>query len=683
VTRAELGLPEEFLFLFVYDFLSVMERKNPLALIEAFGRAFAPGEGPVLILKSINGPRRMEAFERVKVAAARRPGVSVLDGYLSRDALIRILSSCDCYVSLHRAEGFGLTMAEAMVLGKPVIATGFSGNLTFMTEENAYLVRHQPARIPEGCDPYPAGAEWAEPDIEHAAELMRRVYEHPEEALEKGARARREVLERHAPSVRARIIGRRLAEIRRERAAPVELPEATEAEPVAPLPEPAIAAPPADPEPSGPSIHDRAYFRSMEFPGNPSEATIRFRPILPLVRSLLYRLLRPYTVALRAFHAAILEVASSLEGRILALRSEAREVQRTLRSEIQERDRAARDAHRALEERLEALERQTIPALRKDLEEERFRAEEQLLPIEKRIGLAEENMGRAFGRHGDIERHLARLVGNVSGFQDAAKAHLASLTASVSASERSLDRISRELHALPYTSESLRIRDEDGRECIGYDASEGTSAPLAVYPSFEDSFRGPEPFIRERLRVYLDLVRGREPVVDIGCGRGEFLDLLAESGLRGEGVDSEPGMVERSRQKGHKVTQADAAEYLAGVADGSLGCIFSAHLIEHLPFESLLSIFRLARSKLAPNGLFIAETVNPHSIAALKGFWVDLTHQKPIFPEVAVTLCRLHGFGSARILFPRGSGKLEEDLREQGEYAVVARNGRIVARDSK
>jgi SAM-dependent methyltransferase len=314
-----------------------------------------------------------------------------------------------------------------------------------------------------------------------------------------------------------------------------------------------------------------------------------------------------------------------------------------------------------------------MQALEKEIGEERTRSEERLLPMEKRIGLAEENMGRAFGRHGDIERHLARLVGNVSEFQDAAKAHLASLTTSLSVSEQTLDRLSRDLHALPYTSESLRVRDEEGRTCIGYDASGESRAPLDVYPSFEDTFRGSEPFIKERLRFYVDLVRGREPVVDIGCGRGEFLDLLAESGLRAEGVDGDPGMIARCRERGHPVTQADAVEYLSGVADGSLGCIFSAHVIEHLPFESLLSIFRLARRKLAPNGLFIAETVNPHSIAALKSFWIDLTHQKPIFPEVAVTLCRLHGFPSARILFPRGSGNLEEDLWQQGEYAVVAR----------
>jgi cyclopropane fatty-acyl-phospholipid synthase-like methyltransferase len=218
----------------------------------------------------------------------------------------------------------------------------------------------------------------------------------------------------------------------------------------------------------------------------------------------------------------------------------------------------------------------------------------------------------------------------------------------------------------------MRVRAADGREYIGFDANEGSGTPVDVYPSFEDSFRGPEAFIKDRLRVYVDMVRDKQPVVDIGCGRGEFLDLLAESGLRGVGVDVDPGMVERCRLRGHEVELADAADYLAARADGSVGCIFSAQLIEHLPFESLLAILRLSRSKLSGNGLFIAETVNPHSIPAMKNFWVDLTHQKPIFPEVAVTLCRSLAFKSARIFFPRGSGNLEEDLWQQGEYAVVA-----------
>ena len=97
---------------------------------------------------------------------------------------------CDCYVSLHRSEGLGLTMAEAMALGKPVIATGYSGNLHFMTPDNSYLVDYSRVAVPSGCDPYPAGAKWAEPDAEQAAELMRLVYRGPRETeRQSGARS--------------------------------------------------------------------------------------------------------------------------------------------------------------------------------------------------------------------------------------------------------------------------------------------------------------------------------------------------------------------------------------------------------------------------------------------------------------------------------------------------------------
>ena len=92
------------------------------------------------------------------------------------------MAACDCYVSLHRAEGFGLTMAEAMAIGKPVIATGYSGNVDFMNAENSYLVDYEIGRVGPECEIYPPEGEWAEPSVEHAAELMRHVYENPQEA---------------------------------------------------------------------------------------------------------------------------------------------------------------------------------------------------------------------------------------------------------------------------------------------------------------------------------------------------------------------------------------------------------------------------------------------------------------------------------------------------------------------
>jgi len=132
VDRDRLGLPERPVLLYMYDFMSVLERKNPLGLIEAFSKAFSPDEGPVLVLKSINGDRRRADLERVRYFASRRPDVIVWDGYVTPEDRLALIAASDGYVSLHRSEGFGLTIAEAMSLGTPVIATAYSGNMDFM-----------------------------------------------------------------------------------------------------------------------------------------------------------------------------------------------------------------------------------------------------------------------------------------------------------------------------------------------------------------------------------------------------------------------------------------------------------------------------------------------------------------------------------------------------------------------
>jgi glycosyltransferase involved in cell wall biosynthesis len=123
------------------------------------------------------------------------------------------MASCDCYVSLHRAEGFGLTMAEAMVAGKPVIATGYSGNVDFMNTENSYLVDYEIARVGPDCEIYPPEGEWAQPSVEHAAELMRHVQEHPAEAAKVGERARQDVLRSLSPEATGAAMRRRLEEL--------------------------------------------------------------------------------------------------------------------------------------------------------------------------------------------------------------------------------------------------------------------------------------------------------------------------------------------------------------------------------------------------------------------------------------------------------------------------------------
>jgi glycosyltransferase involved in cell wall biosynthesis len=209
--RADLGLPEDgFLFLSVYDYHSVGVRKNPLGLIEAFKRAFPPGHGAKLVLKSINAETRREEHERVVLAAAEHADVTLLSGYVTGAEKNAIIAACDCYVSLHRSEGFGFTVAEAMLLGKPVIATRFGGTLEFTNDRNAYLVGYEPVTVGEGVYPYPADGIWAEPDLDEAAALMRRVLAAPEEARVRGAIARREMLERHSPAAAGASIERRL-----------------------------------------------------------------------------------------------------------------------------------------------------------------------------------------------------------------------------------------------------------------------------------------------------------------------------------------------------------------------------------------------------------------------------------------------------------------------------------------
>ena len=114
----------------------------------------------------------------------------MIDQLLSREEAYALMNVCDGYVSLHRAEGFGFTMAEAMLLGKPVIATGYSGNMDFMSPANSLLVDHARVPIIQEVPSYRMGCLWAEPSIDHAAELMRWVHGHPVEARAMGARAR-------------------------------------------------------------------------------------------------------------------------------------------------------------------------------------------------------------------------------------------------------------------------------------------------------------------------------------------------------------------------------------------------------------------------------------------------------------------------------------------------------------
>jgi SAM-dependent methyltransferase len=208
-------------------------------------------------------------------------------------------------------------------------------------------------------------------------------------------------------------------------------------------------------------------------------------------------------------------------------------------------------------------------------------------------------------------------------------------------------------------------------EATGYTMSPIAAGGDAAYAGFEDIFRGPAERVTDLQRPYLPLVADHQPVLDLGCGRGEFLALLAAQGIAASGVDSDSGMVDRCRLHGLPAVLGDGLDHLVGLDDGSLGTVFCAQLIEHLALTDLYRLLELSRRKLTPGGLLIAETINPHNLAAMKTFWVDVTHRHPIFPETALALCAAAGFAPAYVFAP-GHASFEAARLAATSYAVVA-----------
>jgi glycosyltransferase involved in cell wall biosynthesis len=226
--REDVGIPpDRFAFLFAYDLLSETERKNPLGLLSAFRQAFRKDDRVQMVLKVTNGDLRRDDLARLVDAADGLP-VTVIDRYLSRPDVMALIRRCDAYVSLHRAEGFGYTLAEAMALGRPVIATYYSGNVDFMTPWNSFAVPYRLVEIPEDRGRYRKGVLWAEPDQAAAAAMMRAVFEDREGSAEVARRGREDVTRLlSAPACGARMVARLRTVGRRQ-------PSRTEALPLPP-----------------------------------------------------------------------------------------------------------------------------------------------------------------------------------------------------------------------------------------------------------------------------------------------------------------------------------------------------------------------------------------------------------------------------------------------------------------
>jgi glycosyltransferase involved in cell wall biosynthesis len=216
--RQYFGLDDDrFYFIFSFDYYSGTARKNPLGVAQAFGYAFPdPGMKVGLLIKS-TGPGELDptVSQHLKNLLTVDKRIITLDRSLDRDEILSLIDDCDCYISLHRSEGFGLGMAEALALGKPVIATDYSGNRDFLTEETGFPVPFSLRRLMPGEYPMGEGQSWGEPDLEIAIHYMRTVFANREERERRSSRGRTLIGDRYSGQIVAKTVIERLDEIRK------------------------------------------------------------------------------------------------------------------------------------------------------------------------------------------------------------------------------------------------------------------------------------------------------------------------------------------------------------------------------------------------------------------------------------------------------------------------------------
>jgi SAM-dependent methyltransferase len=260
-----------------------------------------------------------------------------------------------------------------------------------------------------------------------------------------------------------------------------------------------------------------------------------------------------------------------------------------------------------------------------------------------------------------LTRYFQRLLPLVDA-RDRVSSALATTRAELilEAFDRRLERLERRIDGLAALRDRLESVDEKTRaieKSLAAQAPPPSVAATAVraagdaaYVAFENRFRGSREEIRERLADYVALLRDLAPVVDLGCGRGELLDLLRGAGIAARGVDANASAVAECRARGLDVLQGDLLDFLRAEEAGTVGAVFAAQVVEHLKAHVLVDLVREAQRVLRPGGLLVLETVNPRSVVGfLEIFTRDLTHERPLHPETLRFLAAAEGFSDVRI----------------------------------
>jgi glycosyltransferase involved in cell wall biosynthesis len=178
-----------------------MKRKNPIDVLTSYTMAFGPNDGANLVIKSINGLHQKTELAKLRFLAAHRPDVIIQDGFLTAGLVQAQIELSDCFVSLHRSEGYGLNIAAAMAAGKPAISTGYSGNMTFTSPDYPFLVPYELEPVGENAHPYDPKAMWAQPNITSAASIMRSVFDNYSQALQHAEQEKLLIMKNHSLEV--------------------------------------------------------------------------------------------------------------------------------------------------------------------------------------------------------------------------------------------------------------------------------------------------------------------------------------------------------------------------------------------------------------------------------------------------------------------------------------------------
>jgi glycosyltransferase involved in cell wall biosynthesis len=204
-----------FSYLLFFDFNSFTGRKNPMGVVNAFRDAFPRGDGRnvALIIKTIGAEQHPDAAEKLAALVRDDPRIQMIDETLPALAMAGLIEQAACFVSLHRSEGFGRGMAEAMAAGRIVIGTGYGGNMDFMSDETAYLVDYRLVPVGRNAYLHGEGAQWAEPDVAHAAQLMRHVFSERKEAVARAQAGQRLLNLRHSTAAVSENFRRRIHEL--------------------------------------------------------------------------------------------------------------------------------------------------------------------------------------------------------------------------------------------------------------------------------------------------------------------------------------------------------------------------------------------------------------------------------------------------------------------------------------